>query len=379
MFAAVGAMGSHVRPTTIPAKESSMAITVGIIGCGNIARFHLAGLTAAGARVAWVCDLNSAAAAAWATTTGARATSDHRQVLADPAVDAVVITTVSPAHPALCLDAIAAGKAVICEKTLAVNPADALAIVRAAEAAGTVFFTSYMKRFIPAVERAKQLLPSLGRIIATNVRAWQPWGDLWTAMPASGWAHTPPDGVSGVVRGSGGGVLMCGGSHLADLVLHLIGRPTRAFASMTVLPGRDYDLQATALLETANGPVTLSAIAHPLSRIGFLGDGWDERIEILGTRGRIEVLSALWDDPEHKTSLLIHDDEATGTRTEHRFAPQSPFVRAQAAYLADIAARSQRVQTRWTGYEADELLAAITRSARSGAAVDLAWQSPTPA
>jgi len=353
-----------------------MSITVGIIGCGNIARFHGDGLARIGARVAWACDLDAAASASFAQRTGARATADHRQVLADPTVDAVVITTVSRAHRVLCLDAIAAGKAVICEKTLAENPDDALAIVRAAEAAGTVFFTSYMKRFIPAVERAKELMPRLGRIIASNVRAWQPWGDLWTAMPESGLGHTPPGGVSGVVRAYGGGVLTCGGSHIADLVLHLLGRPTRAYASMTVLSGRDYDLQATALLETANGPVTLSAIAHPLSRIGFLGDGWDERIEIIGTRGTLEVRSSLWDDPEHKASLLVHYDEATGTSTEHRFRPESPFARADAAFVADIAARSQRVQSRWTGYEADELLAAITRSARSGQAVAIDWRSP---
>ena len=37
-----------------------MQITSGVIGCGNIARFHVSGLQKAGARIAWVCDLNVA-------------------------------------------------------------------------------------------------------------------------------------------------------------------------------------------------------------------------------------------------------------------------------------------------------------------------------
>ena len=354
--------------------QTPAPLQAAVIGCGGISRFHFSGLAKAGVKVAWVCDLDEAAARPWAERFGARNTADYREVLADPAVGVVNVTTISSSHRAICLDAIAAGKAVICEKTLATNADDALEIVRAAEARGTPFYTSYMKRFIPAVEQAKALLPSLGRILSTHIRAYQCWGDLWSANPAEGFAHTPPGGVSPVRRNYGGGILVCGGSHILDLVCHLLGRPSRLFASTFTPADRDYDLQAAALLETPNGVVHYEALAHPLTRIGFLRDGWDERIEINGVNGRLEICSAAWDQVEHKASLLVHTDNASGRTTEYRGDPVSPFDRAMAFFCAHIARGEQGGQSRRTGYDVDELIAHIERSGRTHEAVTVQWR-----
>ena len=351
-----------------------MNINVGVIGCGNISRFHFSGLEKAGARVRWVCDLREEAARPWADHFQANLSSDWRRVIDDPEVQAVTITTISAAHKPICLAAIAAGKAVICEKTLAVCADDALEIVRAAEAAGTVFYTSYMKRFVPAFRQAKELLPQLGRLVSTSIRAYQCWGDLWTSMPTSGFFYTPPGGTSHVVSNFGGGILVCGGSHLLDLVCWFLGRPTRLYATLTTPAGRDYDLQAAALLETANGVVHFEALAHPLRHVGFLNDGWDERLEINGTEGRLEVFSAAWDRFDHKASKLVHYDNRSGNATEYRYGPASPFDQAVAFYLGGIAQGCQGSQSRWTGYDVDELIEHITLSAHQGQAVDLAWR-----
>jgi predicted dehydrogenase len=351
-----------------------MAITVGVIGCGNISRFHFQGLAQAQVRIAWVCDLNPVASAPYAAQHGARVTADWREVIADPAVDAVVITTISRVHKPICLAAIAAGKAVICEKTLAENPDDALAIVQAAESAGTLFWTSYMKRFIPAVAKAKELLPALGRIQSTHIRAYQCWGDLWGAMPSEGFFHTPAGGASPIVRNYGGGILVCGSSHILDLVNFFHGRPHRLYASLCEPEGRDYDLQAAALLETANGPVHYEALAHSLPHSGFLRDGWDEQIEIIGSRGKIQIFSAKWDEPELKSSLLIHEDAASGTRTEHRFPCISPFTLALQHFCTCIAAGEQGPQARTTGYDVDELIAHIQRSGREGRSLTVEYR-----
>ncbi len=350
-----------------------MAITVGVIGCGNISRFHFQGLEQAGATIRWVCDLNPSASAPWAERCKASATTDWQQVIADPAVDAVVITTISRVHKPICLAAIAAGKAVICEKTLAENPADAAEITLAARTAGTLLWTSYMKRFIPAVEQAKALLPGIGQVLATSIRANQCWGDLWSTTPSEGFFHTPAGGSSQLVRSYGGGILVCGGSHILDLVCFLHGRPDRLYANVHVPDGRDYDLRASVLLETGNGPVHLQALAHPLGRTGFLGDGWDEQFEIIGSKGRLTVLSAQWDDPEHKASLLIHED-ADGVRHEHRFPAVSPFARAVGHFCSCIARKEQGPQAITTGYDVDELIATIQRSSRERAALDVVYR-----
>jgi len=120
-----------------------MNIVAGVIGCGNIARFHFSGLQKAGARVKWVCDLSEERARSWADKCGASVTTDYRQVIRDAAVNTIVLTTVSSVHRPICLAAIDAGKAVICEKTLAENADDALEIVKAAERRRTIFYTSY--------------------------------------------------------------------------------------------------------------------------------------------------------------------------------------------------------------------------------------------
>ena len=351
-----------------------MKIIAGVIGCGNISRFHFSGLEKCGAQVKRVCDLSETAARPWADKFKATYTKDYRELIADPAINTVVVTPISSVHKAICLAAIAAGKAVICEKTLAENPAAAWEIVQHAEKKGTCFYTSYMKRFIPAVEKAKALLPQIGKVLSTHIRAYQCWGDLWGEMPSEGFFHTPPGGKSPVCKNYGGGILVCGGSHILDLVLFFLGRPRRLFASMTIPPDRDYDLQAAAFMETDNGVVHYEALAHPLTKIGFLRDGWDETIEIVGTQGRLKIYSAAWDQVEHKASLLVHEDNAAGAATEYRFAPCSPFDRAVAFYCTNIAQGRQGAQSRLTGYEVDELIEHIQRSAADHQALEIKWR-----
>jgi predicted dehydrogenase len=353
-----------------------MPITAAVIGCGNISRFHFAGLEEYGARIKWVCDLNPDTARPWAEKHDAMYTADYRDIIADPEVNLVAVTPVSSVHKPICLAAIAAGKPVVCEKTLATNPEDALEIVQAAEAAGTIFYTSYMKRFIPAVQQARELLPGLGRIFSTYIRAYQGWGNLWAAENRVGLWKTPPDGPSWVKKNYGGGILVCGGSHILDLVGYLLGRPRRLWAHMEWPEGEDYDLQAAVLMETDRGVVHYEALAHPLNKIGFLRDGWDERVEINGENGRLEIYSSSWTEVDTKASLLVHYDNATGQATEYRYAPVSPFSRALAFFCANIERGEQGGQSRLTGYEVDELIAHIEASARSGEAVTVNWRLP---
>lgn len=346
-----------------------------VIGCGNISRFHFSGLEKAGATIRWVCDPNEEAAAKWKDKFKARYSADYRYAIADPQIRLLCVTTPSRFHKEICLAAIAAGKAVVCEKTLAENAEDALEITNAAEKAGTVFFTSYMKRFIPAVAKARELLPGLGRLLSGHLRTNQCWGDLWSKTPEKGMFHTPAGGVSAVKQNYGGGILVCGGSHILDLLLLFFGRPERLHATVHVPDdGRDYDLRASSLLETAQCPVHFEAMTHPLRHIGFLGDGWDERIEISGVNGRLEIRSGVWDAPESKPSQLVHYDNTSGCATEYRFEGVSPFDEAMAFFCRQAAKGEQGEQSRQTGYEVDELIAHILLSSARREAVAVQWR-----
>ena len=343
-----------------------MSIRVGVIGCGNITKFHFDGLEEAGADIAWVCDLDEDTAQPWARKFDAKYTSDYMDIIRDESVRAVWVAPISKVHREMCLAAIEAGKAVVCEKTLAEGPDDALEIVTAAERKGTCFYTSYMKRFIPAVQKAKELMPQIGKVMSSTFRAHQCWGDLWSQNPAEGFAHTPPGGTSVLVQRYGGGILVCGGSHILDLIGHFMGRPRRLAATMHIPEDRDYDLRASAIMETENGNVFFEALSHPLGKIGFLRDGWDEWIQISGTAGRLDIYSSQWNNPTNKASLLVHYDNATGNSTEYLFDAVSPFSLAVAHFCSQIEKGEQGPQSRVTGYDVDELIDCIKQSSQSG-------------
>ncbi|MDK1031773.1 MAG: Gfo/Idh/MocA family oxidoreductase, partial [Planctomycetia bacterium] len=238
----------------------------------------------------------------------------------------------------------------------------------------TIFYTSYMMRFIPAVEKAKELMPSLGQIMSTHIRAYQYWGNLWEGNPAEGFFHKPAGEASPSVKNFGGGILVCGGSHILDLVVFFLGRPRRLFASTYTPDYTDLDLHAAALMETDNGVVHYGALAHPLTKIGYLRDSWDEHIEINGTGGRLDIYSATWDQVEHKASMLVHYDNTTEQSTEYRYDAVSPFERAVAFFCANIERGEQGSQSRLTGYDVDELIAHITKSGETGQALDINWR-----
>ena len=96
----------------------------------------------------------------------ARVTTDHREILADPAIDAVAVATPIKTHRALCEAALAAGKHVLVEKPLAGTVEDATAIVRAAERAGRTLMVGHTFVYNPAVATVRRAIErgDLGRI-----------------------------------------------------------------------------------------------------------------------------------------------------------------------------------------------------------------------
>lgn len=81
----------------------------------------------------------------------------------------------------------------------------------------------------------------------------------------------------------------------------------------------------------------------------------------------------MWDQPEHKGSILVHHDSAAGTTAEHRFDLVSPFERAVEFYCRHIEAGEQGTQRRSTGYDVDVLIEAFLHSAAQQRAVDVQY------
>lgn len=116
-------------------------LQVGVIGTGMIGALHARNLTLStqGAAVTAVMDVDSDRAQAVAADCGAEAYTDAGALIADPAVDAVLIASPDAFHAEQTLACIDAGKPVLCEKPMATSVADGERVLRAELATGRRF------------------------------------------------------------------------------------------------------------------------------------------------------------------------------------------------------------------------------------------------
>lgn len=344
---------------------------VGIVGCGSISHFHHEGYHRAGASVAHVCDLRREAADQTAALYGAKATTDYHQLLADPEVDLVSVCTISSAHKEIVLAAIAAGKGVVCEKTLSDNPADSFEMAQAADKAGVFLATAYMKNYFPATQQAMRLLAEMGPVTSLHARTWQPYAMLWEDELHPVLRERP----SVIARNYGGGVLVCGGSHILDLIHHIAGRPTRVCGQLQSREGMDVDRQANALLWLRDGGMAhFEAFWHPMRHAGYERNGWDERLEINTPAGRLNLSTVLWDHPTRNGALLVHEDAVSGKTTEYRYPAVNPFDIEMAEMVRRFEAGEPGYPSGWDGYVVDELIATITAGSEQGQVLAMRWR-----
>lgn len=151
-------------------------VRIGLIGAGWMGRAHAAAFENAartfGARpakleIVAVADVSEAAVRDFAARFDVpRWATDWRDVVADPTIDVVDITTPNDAHPGIALAAIAAGKHVYCEKPMANTAAEAKAMRDAAAAAGVVTLVGFNYLCSPVQAYARQLIEAgaLGEI-----------------------------------------------------------------------------------------------------------------------------------------------------------------------------------------------------------------------
>jgi len=339
----------------------------GIIGCGNISRFHFNGLKKAGADIARVVDLDENAAQPYVKAFGAKFSKNYQDIVNDPGVTAMSILTTGKTHLQMCLDGLAAGKDIICEKTLADNPGEAEQIVKAVERSKSLFFVSYMKRFFPAYKKALELLPSLGQIFHTQVRTFQPWGNFYETSELGDWDF--------VFSSYGGAIMKCAGSHMLDAFMGLLGRPDKVYAHVDYVVKTNFDRKATALFEYENGStVHFEAAAHPLKKIGYEKNSWDEYIEISGTMGRLKFSTVTWDKPENNPALLEFYDNFSESSTEYRFDAVNPFDIEMDEIYRSLVSREQINPTVVDGFNVDVVIDAMKKSHDSGKSIKIDWR-----
>ncbi len=140
---------------------------------------------------------------------------DYKQLLKRDDIDAVSVALPNWLHEPVVMDALAAGKHVLCEKPLATDPDAAKRMRDAAKSAGKLLMVCYNHRFRPEIDWLKQqvLAGEFGRVYAARA-GWMREGFI----PAHGAWFTQKDKA-------GGGALIDLGVHVLDLALYLMGYP----------------------------------------------------------------------------------------------------------------------------------------------------------
>lgn len=137
-------------------------IGLGIVGAGGFATF-LAGATASlpGVFVRAVTDVRPEAARRLANGHGARVVDSWADLLADDAVDVVVVATTPDSHASLATAALEAGKHVFVEKPLALDHGDARDLEATVERTGRVLVVDHVLRYSPLLRALIRLRGSL--------------------------------------------------------------------------------------------------------------------------------------------------------------------------------------------------------------------------
>ncbi len=189
-------------------------LRIGIIGCGGIANGkHLPALKKQSARVeiVYCCDLieeRAKKAAKEYGTPDCKVTTDYKVLLEDKSIDVVHVLTPNRSHSFITVDALEAGKHVMCEKPMAINAAEAKKMLDAAKRTGKKLTIGYQNRQRPDSLYIKQECENgtLGEIYyaratAIRRRAVPTWGVFTNEYE------------------QGGGPLIDIGTHSLDLTL----------------------------------------------------------------------------------------------------------------------------------------------------------------
>ena len=261
---------------------SRKKVRVAVIGCGVISELHLRCYAHnPAADVVAVCDLvpERARRAAAERAPGARWTTRAAEVFAAPDVDAVSICTDHASHCRLACAALAAGKHVLCEKSLARSAGDLRRMLAAAAARPDLVAAGvFQHRFEPLPRVVRDLVAggAFGRLLTAT-------GSLHTLR---GNGYFEADAWRGTKKGEGGSVLINQSIHYFDLLLWIAGGADAARAFSANLGHR-------GVIETED---TVSVALR--MRNGALGsfvatnagmDQWKSALAFQGTAGSVEI------------------------------------------------------------------------------------------
>lgn len=265
---------------------------VTIIGCGNMARYHVAHMLAhfPNTRVPVICEPSQTMAAAMdsvfeeAGHPVPRNEPDLRRLLTDYAaeLDAAFILTPHSLHHDQTLACMEAGLDVLLEKPMVMSADEAQSLIDAADRLGRLLVVAFQGALSPNVQAATEMIQAgkLGRVLNIDGLIWQ----NWEVQSRDTWRQTP--------ELAGGGFFFDTGAHLLNTVSELAGEPFVQVAAWLDNQGRAVDISGVVMGRLQSGAlVTLNACGNTspscASEIRVLGSeamlrtgAWGEFLEL---------------------------------------------------------------------------------------------------
>ncbi len=257
------------------AVELTMQISFAQVGCGLIGRKRAAALaTLPGSVLRYACDTDrTRAAAVAALAPGCIAVAGVGEVLADPRVQVVIVSTPNSTLAPVALAAVRAGKHVLIEKPGGLNAGQLRILDAEAAKAGVRVHVSYNHRLHPGIRKARELVDAgnLGPLLFLRARyghgGRKGYDREWRADPAL----------------SGGGELIDQGVHLIDLAGWFLGDlPTIEGHATTSYWDMKVDDNAFLSLRTAAGQTAWLHVSCTEWKNLF-------SLEIYGRNGKIAI------------------------------------------------------------------------------------------
>ncbi len=336
-------------------------VRVALVGCGNIGSGGHAPAYARvpGAELVVACDLLPGRAEAVARATGAEPCGSFQEVVARDDVDAVDLCVPTDRHAPLAVEALQAGKHVLCEKPIARTLEEADAMIAAAREAGRVLMVGHVRRFDHRYVAVKGALRAgdVGRPIYIRRAERQ-----WLPVPADVWYWRPE---------AGGGVIVDIGVHIADMFrwlledepvsVYAVGRQVRQAAR----EANSFD-HALMTFRFAGGAIAVAEASWAYQP--SFGRGLYAALDIVGTAG------TLHDSDQQANPMLVYD-ATQGPQLPHYFrfmsTTEHAFQAEIAHFVACVRGEHPPAISPHDARRALEMALAAQRSAETGSVVPL--------
>lgn len=234
---------SNLTPsTTIKLKDATFSESkgvIGIIGSGNFTKMTmLPALKNTGAHYKYIASAGGVTGTALAKKHGfTHSTTNYQEILNDPEVDVILITTRHDKHASMTVESLTAGKHVFVEKPLALNNEQLQKIIEVYHSNSKTLTVGFNRRFSPHSIKVKSMIGNAPINVIATMNAG--------AIPPNVWIHD---------MNVGGGRIIGEACHFIDLITYFTGSKVKSVCmnAMEINPAENTD-NATILLKYENG------------------------------------------------------------------------------------------------------------------------------